>query len=116
MCRRAPSGLLSTGAAGRFTARLAAAGAPAATLGRLVATTTLGLRGACDRLLDALQIARLADESRQLRQAAALHADLGQDGVDQWRLHAIAQRGVDHLVGRVAARAPASSARESIDM
>ena len=54
---------------------------------------------------DALHIARLADQPRHLGEASALDADVGKDEVDQWSLHAIAQRRIDDFVG-VALRPP----------
>src|SRR5271170_7123200 len=43
-------------------------------------------------LADALHVARLADEPRHFRQAAALDADVGQNRVDERGLDAVAKR------------------------
>ena len=68
-------------------------------------------------LADALHVARLADESRHLREAAALDADVGQDRIDQRGLDAIAKRRVDHFVGRAApAVAAGLTAVETVDL
>src|SRR5688572_10240470 len=113
MYRRAPSLCLLAAGAARPAAGSAAAGAAA--LGGLLGAT-FSLRSARDAFLDALQVACLADQAGQLGNASTLHPDLGQDRVDQRCLHAIAQRGVDHLVGGIAARATAASAREPVDV
>ena len=65
-------------------------------------------------LADARHIARLADQAAHLGEAAALDADIGQDGIDQRRLHAIAQGRIDHLVGG-AAPAAAAAAVEAVE-
>src|SRR5262249_45345996 len=70
--------------------------------GRLVAATSTSpalARG----VPDALHVAGLADQARHLGEATAFAADVRQDGVDQRRLNAVAQRRVDSLVGGAAA-------------
>src|SRR5829696_6622972 len=57
--------------------------------------------------LDALHVARLADEAGHLGNAATFDADIGEERVDQRRLHSVTQRRVDHLVGGAAAAATA---------
>ena len=69
------------------------------------------------RFLDALHVARLADQAGHLGKAAALDADIGEDRVDQRRLHSVTQRRVDHLVGGAAAAiATAATAVEPVDL
>src|SRR6185436_10917175 len=69
------------------------------------------------RFLDALHVARLADQAGHLGKAAALDADIGEDRVDQWRLHPVTQRRVDHLVGGAAAAIVAAApAVEAVDL
>src|SRR5579883_1992765 len=67
-------------------------------------------------LADALHVARLADKAGQAREAAALDTDLGQDLIDERRLHAVAQRRIDHLVGGAAAAAAAAAAVEPVHL
>src|SRR5262249_23946905 len=68
------------------------------------------------RILDALHVARLADQAGHLGEASALDADVGKDRVDQRRLDAIAKRRVDPLVGGAAAAATACAiAVEAVD-
>ena len=90
-----------------------------------------GRRGSCSRLLaasastaalaggllDALHVAGLADQARHLGEAAALDADIRQERIDQRRLHAVAQRRIDHLVGGAAAAIAAMAvAVEAVDL
>src|SRR3954468_10949663 len=68
------------------------------------------------RFLDTLHVARFANEAGHLGKAAAFDADIGQDRVDQRRLHPVTQRGIDHLVGRAAtASTTAVPAIEAVD-
>src|SRR5271169_5221323 len=68
-------------------------------------------------LADALHVAGLANEARHAGQAPALDADLGEDLVDHRRLHPIAQRRIDHLVGCAASAAIAAAAAvEAVDL
>ena len=66
-------------------------------------------------ILDALHVARLANQAGHLGKAAALDADVGEDRVDQRGLHAVAQRRIDDLVGGAAAAA-AAAAIEAVDL
>src|SRR5258708_16432501 len=50
-------------------------------------------------LADALHVARFANEPRHLGETAALDADVGENGIDQRRLYAVAQGRVVHFVG-----------------
>ena len=59
---------------------------------------------------DPLHVGGLAHQPAQSGEAAALDADLLEHLVDHRRLHAIAQRRLDHLVGRAAAGAAAPAA------
>ncbi len=70
----------------------------------------------CGLLADALHVARLADEARHARNAAAFDADLGENLIDHRRLHAIAKRRIDHFVGRAAAAIAATAAVEAVDL
>src|SRR6185312_7899262 len=67
---------------------------------------------------DALHVARLADQARHLGEASAFDADVGEERVDERGLNAIAQRGVDHLVGGAAAAVAiaAAIAIETVDL
>src|SRR5262245_25218307 len=64
---------------------------------------------------DALHVGRFAHQAAEPRQAAALDADLFQHLVDHRRLHAVAQRRLDHLVGRIA-RGRAAATGQPVDM
>src|SRR6185437_4316528 len=68
------------------------------------------------RIPDALHVAGLADEARHLGEAAAFHADLGQNRIDQGGLYAVAKRRVDHLVGGAAAAIAAAVAGKAVDL
>src|SRR5205085_11051846 len=57
-----------------------------------------------------------ANEAGHPGEAPALDADIGQERVDQRRLHSVTQRRVDHLVGGAAAAATARAiAVEAVD-
>src|ERR1700730_3918915 len=80
----------------------------------------LGLLLRSGLLADALHVARFANEPRHLGETAAFDADVGENGIDQRRLDAVAQGRVDHFVGR-AASAPvaaiaAIAAGQAVDM
>src|SRR5260370_12445051 len=69
-------------------------------------------------LADALHVARFANEPRHLGETAALDADVGENGIDQRRLDAVAQGRVDHFVGRAASApiAAAIAAGQAVDV
>ena len=84
--------------------------------GRLGFALLLRWRGL---LADALHVAGFANKARHLGEAAALDADVGEDRIDQWRLNAVAQRRIDHLVGGAApasTTAAADAAGQTVDM
>src|SRR5262249_31415123 len=91
-------------------------------LGGRLATSALRCRRlgvallARGRVLDALHVARLANEAGHLGEAAALDTNVRENGINQRRLHAIAQGGIDHLVRGAAPAIADAVAVEAVDL